>query len=149
MGMLARLRDGLVSCPLSLRGRIVGVVEVGFVIFGGNFDDDEGDCSGNVKGVAATAAAVATLTMFCDRAEGRVGDVSRDADGDLLTEVAIDVLCGPRKGCVVCFADCDRSSLVRDAAYDLWVVASRGLCAGLTSAPLAVADDLSIFDSVP
>lgn len=145
-GLLVRLRVGLVSCPLFLRDRIVGVAEAdGCADCFGNVGDevDEEGCAG--VDAPEMAAAVATFIVLCERAEGRAGDGSRDANGDALAEVAADA---DGEACVVCFVDCARSSLRIEAADDSRASVGCGLCAWLAGAPSTVLDDLSILGRV-
>lgn len=88
---------------------------------------------------------MATFMALCDRAEGRAGEGSREANGDALAEVAADA---DGEDCVVCFVDCARSSLRIDAADDSRASVGCGLCAWLAGAPFTALDDLSIFGAV-
>lgn len=147
VGMLVRLRDGLVSCWLFLRDRVAGVAEADVAdccadVFGNVDKEAVGAGDGRIAAPVDAAAAVATFMALCDRAEGRAGEVSRDANGDALADVAADVDCD---ACGVCFVDCARSGLRIDAEDDSRASVGCGLCAWLAGAPFTVLGDLSIF----
>lgn len=87
-------------------------------------------------------AAVATFMAVCERAEGRAGEDSRDANGDALADVAADAVC---EDCAcACVCSCCWCVLRIDDEDDSRVSVGCGLYVWLAGAPFTALDGLSI-----
>ncbi len=138
VGMLLRVRVGLVSCGLFLRDAV------------GETAADVGCCcccccvdfvdTGAGDGVDVLLAAV-TLMVLRDRIDGRAGEVSRDANGDVLADVAADAGC---EGCAVCIVGCASSCLRIDEEDDSRASVGCGWPAWVAGAPFSAPGDLTI-----